>query len=73
MQAKGWQRDEYRDRLNGQLVAVEIIPVDDLLPHVSNSECACLPETGFQGTAKILVHSAFDGREFLERDSVTNH
>lgn len=69
MQAKGWQRDEYRDRLSGQLVAVEITPVSDIQPHISAEDCQCLPELGFQGTAKILVHSAFDGREFGEGDT----
>lgn len=66
MQAKHWQRDEYRDRLSGQIVAIEITPLNDVKPHISSSDCQCLPECGYQGNAQMLCHSAFDGRELLE-------
>lgn len=68
MTDKNWQRDEYRDRLTGAIVGVEVTPIDDIYPHISEPNCECLPEVAKQGGAMILIHSAFDGRELDEAD-----
>jgi hypothetical protein len=61
-----WNRDEYRDRLTGAIVAIEITPINDTRPHISEPDCDCLPELSRQGNASLLCHNAFDGREWSE-------
>lgn len=65
-----WQRDEYRDRTTSRLVAVEVIPVNDIAQHVSNEDCACIPECKSDADGvPMLIHAAFDGRELSEAGS----
>lgn len=65
-----WRRDNYTDKLTGDLVAVEVVPLDDLRQHVSDENCECLPEFKASNGAPMLVHNAFDGREFSEPDNM---
>ena len=47
---------------------IHICPVGDLLPHVSDPDCTCLPhvrpEESLDGVVNYLyIHNAWDGRE----------
>jgi len=48
---------------------IHICPVNDLREHNTNSEyCICAPSViEFNGSV-MVIHNAFDGREFFERD-----
>ena len=61
-----WRRDEYKDKLSGELLAVEVLPIDDLQAHGSSEDCACLPELKHEQGVPMLIHNAFDGRELTE-------
>lgn len=63
-----WRRDEYRDKLSGHLTHVEVLPIVDIQPHESSTECACIPSLTAEGATKKLIHNSFDGREFSEPD-----
>jgi hypothetical protein len=45
-------------------MAYHVLPLDDLKPHVMNEACACEPSTEEGG--QVIVHNAYDGREFFE-------
>lgn len=64
--SKSWRRDEYIDRHSNTVKAVEIIPINDLRQHISDEKCECLPELSTGTSALMLIHNAFDGREFDE-------
>lgn len=61
-----WFRHEYRDKLTGELVGVEVEPKDDLKPHRSEEECDCIPLCQRRSGVLHLIHNAFDGREIDE-------
>ncbi len=69
---EGWRVDTYRDRLTGVAIAIEILPINDLAEHVSNADCPCLPQSAVQYSAPVLIHNAFDGREYDERSELSH-
>ena len=44
-----------------------ITPVDDLRPHIESMKCLCNPIR----KDNLIVHNAFDGREFDEVENYT--
>lgn len=48
-----------------------ILPVDDLKPHNESGEwCKCAPEIRREGEHVLVIHNAYDGREFYEVDEI---
>lgn len=47
-----------------------VTPIDDLKVHNTLSDhCQCLPRVDYQPNGnRIVVHNAYDGREFWEQD-----
>lgn len=43
-----------------------ILPLRDLKPHIENAACKCQPRVEETGGGKIIIHNAWDGREFYE-------
>lgn len=41
-----------------------ILPENDLYEHEDSAECQCLPRSTVEGDEVIVVHNAFDSREF---------
>lgn len=69
---KGWDLIvEYQD--DGRIAWMAVVPPDDLRFHPPNAvSCACRPRVTMERTADgqrvpYYVHSAFDGRELVER------
>lgn len=62
-----WNRIEFKDKLTGEVVGVEVEPVYDIRPHVSDPSCGCIPlyEEEEDGVLR-LIHNSFDGRELSE-------
>lgn len=63
-----WQ-NRFHDR--GTYIRVDILPLDDLLPHRCG-KCACKPKiertrTGSDRPAFLVIHHAHDARETAER------
>lgn len=56
-----WKTIEYTNGL------VEVLPVDDIRTHIHSIYCPCEPEIRQNGT--MLVHSAYDAREYTEFNS----
>ena len=49
---------------------VHVLPLNDLRPHVEAGEwCHCQPRIQQEGEGKVVIHNAYDGREFYEEDS----
>ena len=46
---------------------VHIIPIDDLKPHQTSTNCACQPYRD-EETENLIIHNAWDGREFAEQE-----
>lgn len=48
---------------------VHVVPINDLKRHDENgTHCACDPRTEDVGEGKMIVHNAYDGREFYETE-----
>jgi len=45
---------------------IHIIPVNDLKPHIESSTCECEPRIEIVNGEMIIIHHAFDKREFIE-------
>lgn len=45
---------------------VHVIPLNDLVPHVCDEECPCLPRTEKAGAGIVVIHNAWDLREIEE-------
>jgi hypothetical protein len=57
---------------------VHVIPVNDLMEHEENKECACKPTVEVvereDGTAGWLIsHNALDGREVIEEEATRRY
>ena len=61
-----WRVDTYRDLLTEAVLAIEVVPTDDIAPHRLSDECDCLPKLRIENGIPILTHGAFDGREYAE-------
>ncbi len=69
MENKGqWRRDEWRDELSGEVIAVEVVPINDLQLHISSEHCPCIPDYQKNQFPPRLIHASFDGRESGEVD-----
>jgi hypothetical protein len=44
---------------------LHVIPLNDLMVHHESTTCPCNPQQNEDG---VVVHNAFDGREFKEGD-----
>lgn len=48
---------------------LHVFPVDDLLPHSTDSkECMCDPEIIVEGGVLVVIHNSYDGREDKETE-----
>ena len=47
-------------------MSIHILPVNDLKPHTEDSTCECKPRVEIVSGEMIIIHNAFDKREFLE-------
>ena len=45
---------------------IEILPINDCVPHTQGGVCKCWPDLIFESGAIIVVHNAFDGRVAVE-------
>ena len=61
-----WYLHKYTDRLTGDLLAIEIEPIDDTRAHCSEKDCECIPTLTTRDGVMALIHNAFDGRESCE-------
>lgn len=61
-----WERITFTDKLTRQVIAYEVLPYKDSATHVSSQKCLCLPDLQEEAGILMLVHNAFDGREFAE-------
>lgn len=44
-----------------------ILPVNDIKPHIEDSTCECKPKVIFENGEMIVVHNSYDGREYKEQ------
>ena len=55
---------------------IHVLPVDDLIEHVESETCWCVPfiesvrELDDGVERRVIVHTAHDGRELVERHGV---
>lgn len=47
-------------------MAIHIIPINDLKPHIEESTCECCPRLEMVQNEMMFIHSAFDKREQKE-------
>lgn len=45
---------------------INVIPENDLRPHLLGVDCHCNPRVIKEGASQIIVHNAYDGREIVE-------
>lgn len=46
-----------------------VLPVDDIKEHNSSGQyCRCQPEIRQESEGTLVIHNAYDGREFFEND-----
>lgn len=57
-------------RVDGRLVWVHTIPVEDLRAHEETPTCWCQPTIDFDDGVTFYKHSSLDGRELVERHGV---
>ena len=50
--------------------AVHVVPTNDLKEHVERGTwCHCEPRLEAEGDGTIVIHNAYDGREFVETEN----
>lgn len=49
-----------------KLKILNILPVNDLKPHIENGKCKCSPAIETVSGTIIITHNAFDCRELIE-------
>lgn len=47
---------------------VHVMPINDLYPHHDSDGCPCNPKRDLE-EADVVIHNAFDGRDFYEDES----
>lgn len=45
---------------------VHVLPVNDLKRHFERTTCHCSPRIQEETNGKVVIHNAFDGREFYQ-------
>jgi len=52
-----------------------VVPIDDIKPHVeSGTHCPCQPEIRPEPPyGQLVIHNAWDGREFYEESGPKGH
>ena len=45
---------------------VRVLPVNDLKPHLESAACKCAPRVESAESGTVVIHNAYDGREFYE-------
>lgn len=50
-----------------------VIPLNDLKHHSEAVSCACRPRVEHAERGKIVIHNAYDGREFHEESAEQGH
>jgi len=60
-------KQQFNDRIKG---STHVVPVNDKKEHNTFSDhCKCEPRVEYQPNGnRIIVHNAYDGREFFESD-----
>lgn len=48
-------------------MAYHVLPINDLKPHIDHAGCKCEPAVSSDG--ELIIHNAWDGREFFEPDA----
>lgn len=46
---------------------VNVLPVDDLKPHIESADCECNPTVEVIGASLLIVHNSYDHREIVEQ------
>jgi hypothetical protein len=46
---------------------INIIPINDLQPHIENDMCNCKPIVKIKNGIFIIIHNSYDRREFKEQ------
>jgi hypothetical protein len=62
----GWDQITFRNRQTQRIVGIEVVPKDDVKPHISDEFCECCPKVEKTEGVPMLVHNSFDGRERWE-------
>ena len=52
---------------------IHILPMNDLKEHDESMACACRPEIKDEGNGYIIIHNAYDGREWKELADTRNY
>lgn len=48
---------------------VHVVPINDPKMHVEvGTYCHCKPRTQNEGSGTVVIHNAYDGREFYEQE-----
>ena len=45
---------------------IHVLPLNDLKPHTESVACRCVPSVENIEEGVVIVHNAYDGREFFE-------
>lgn len=48
---------------------INVLPINDKYTHREDEFCMCNPKIDNQDADKIIIHNAFDGRDFVEIES----
>jgi hypothetical protein len=46
---------------------LDVIPLDDLWPHIDGAKCPCDPTVEVIGASLLVIHNSFDHREIVEQ------
>lgn len=52
---------------------MHVLPINDLREHVRSMTCPCQPYKEMVKAGWMIVHNAFDGREFNEQAEQESH
>lgn len=52
---------------------IHVLPLDDLKPHIESAACKCEPRVEDREAGTLVVHNAWDGREFFETEDKEGH
>ena len=46
---------------------VNVMPENDLKPHIESADCACEPTVEVIGASLLIIHNSYDHREIIEQ------